>query len=385
MSEVTRRAFVGMAAVAGGAAALGPSRPKKAPAGGGAARAVDFTVDGVPFTTAEWADLLARLSAPGRIAGDEYSRGGAVESLEVEFAQLLGKEAAVFMPSGTLANQLAVRKLAGARRRVIVQESSHLYNDTGDCADQLSQLTLLPLAPGKATFSWEDVERALDRTASGRVAAEVGVISIESPVRRLHGETFDFGQMQRVSAEARKRGIGLHLDGARLFVAAAYSGRSPGEYCALFDTVYVSLWKCFSSGGGAVLAGPKALLADMFQLRRMFGGALWNAWPYAAVASHQAEGYLERLTAAVRVSEALIALLSADARFGVERVPGGTSLFRLTPKTPDLAAFRQRLAARGIAVGPADGAGFWLKVNETLQGASAQALAGAFRACLSSV
>lgn len=385
MSEVTRRAFVGMAAVAGGAAGLGPSQPMKAPAGGGAARAVDFTVDGVPFTTTEWADLLARLSASGRIVGDEYSRGGAVESLEVEFAQLLGKEAAVFMPSGTLANQLAVRKLAGARRRVIVQEPSHLYNDTGDCAEQLSQLTLLALAPGKATFSWEDVERALDRTASGRVAAEVGVIAIESPVRRLHGETFDFGQMQRVSAEARKRGIGLHLDGARLFVAAAYSGRSPGEYCALFDTVYVSLWKCFSSGGGAVLAGPKAMLADMFQLRRMFGGALWNAWPYAAVARHQAEGYLERLTAAVRVSEALIALLSADARLGVERVPGGTSLFRLTPKTPDLAAFRQRLAARGIAVGPADGAGFWLKVNETLQGASAQTLAGAFRACLSSV
>jgi threonine aldolase len=388
MSEVTRRAFVGMTAVAGGmgvAAAAGSGAPKKPPARGRAAGAVDFTVDGFPFTTVEWADLLARLASSGAIAADEYSRGGEVEALEAHFAGLLGKEAAVFMPSGTLANQLAVRKLAGARRRVIVQEPSHFYNDTGDCAEQLSQLALLPLAPGKATFSWEDAERALERTASGRVATEVGVISIESPVRRLHGEAFDFEEMRRISAEARKRGIALHLDGARLFVAAAYSGRPPAEYAALFDTVYVSLWKCFSSGGGAMLAGPKALLADMYQLRRMFGGALWNAWPYAAVARHQAEGYLERLTAAVRVSERLIALLSADARFGVERVPSGTSLFRLAPRAEDLAAYRERLAARGIAVALPDGGGFWLKVNETLAGAAPEALAAAFRGALPSV
>ena len=90
----------------------------------------------------------------------------------------------------------------------------------------------------------------LERTASGRVAAQVGAISIESPVRRLHGETFDFGEMQRISGEARKRGIGLHLDGARLFIASAYSGRAPAEYAALFDTVYVSLWKSFNAASG---------------------------------------------------------------------------------------------------------------------------------------
>jgi threonine aldolase len=385
MNDVTRRAFVGMAAVAGGIAAGGPAAPTKTPAPGRGSGAVDLTVDGVPFTTEEWADLLARLAKAGGIAADEYSRGGAVEALETQFAGLLGKEAAVFMPSGTLANQLAVRRLAGARRRVLVQDASHLYNDTGDCAEQLSQLTLLPLVPGKATFSWDDVEKALERTASGRVAAEVGVISIESPVRRLHGEAFDLGEMRRVSAEARKRGIALHLDGARLFVAAAYSGRPPSEYAALFDTVYVSLWKCFSAGGGAVLAGPKAILADMYQVRRMFGGALWNAWPFAAVARHQAEGYLQRLTEAVRASERLIALLASDPRFGVERVPNGTSLFRLSPKAEDLAAYRGRLAARGIAVAPPEGGGFWLKVNETLAGVPAEALAAAFRDALASV
>ena len=105
---------------------------------------------------------------------------------------------------------------------------------------------------------------------SGRVARSPSVVrelhlrlSTIAPVRRLHGEIFDFGQMQRVSAEARRAGIGLHLDGARLFVSCAYSGRSPAEEAAPFDTVYVSLWKCFNAAGGAILAGPREKREDL--------------------------------------------------------------------------------------------------------------------------
>jgi threonine aldolase len=377
VSDWTRRGLIGtgMTALAGGVLAA-----RKAPAESAQGLAVNFLGDGLELPPSAYAELLARLSK--NVKADEYSRGGAVETLEKRFAALLGKEAAVFMPSGTLANHLAVRLLAGSRRRVIVQDVSHLANDSGDCAQQLSQLTLVPLAPGKATFTWEEAAPAIERSAAGRVPTPVGAISIESPVRRLHGETFDFDAMRRIGAEARALGIGLHLDGARLFVASAYSGRPPAEYAALFDTVYVSLWKCFNAGGGAILAGPAKPLADLFQVRRMFGGALWNAWPYAAVAGHYAEGYLGRLQAAVRVSEELLAALSADPRFGVERVPNGTSLFRLTPRVADAGAFRQRLAAKGITIPPPDSGAFWLKVNETLNGASAAGLTEAFRSAL---
>ncbi len=280
------------------------------------------------------------------MATDHYSLGGAIEVLEKQFASLLGKEMAVFMPSGTLANQLAVRALCGGnRRRVLVQEVSHLYNDSGDCAQQLSQLTLVPLAPGKATFTWQDVDAALERSVSGRVPAPVGAISIESPVRRLHHAMFDFDSMQRIAKEARARGIGLHLDGARLFVACAYSGRKPTDYASLFDTVYVSLWKCFNAASGAVLAGPKSLLGEMFHTRRMFGGNLWGAWPFAAVASHYAEGYLDRLTAAVGVAEDVWKRLGSDTAFfdraGTER----------NERAPNHAARRR---PRGLPDAPAD-------------------------------
>lgn len=344
--------------------------------------AVDLTGDGMPLTAGEYAALLARLATQPGVEPDEYSRGGTVAVLEAQFAALLNKESAVFMPTGTLANHIAVRALAGERRRVVVQETSHLYNDSGDCAQQLSQLNLVPLAPGEATFRWEDVEGVLDRTATGRVALSVGAISIESPVRRLHHAAFDFEEMKRVSAKARERGIRLHLDGARLFVAAAYSGRSPAEYAALFDTVYVSLWKCFNAASGAILAGPRSVLDGLHHVRRMFGGALWGAWPHAAVARHYAEGYLGRLREAVAVAEGLLERLAAEPAFAVIRVEDGTSGVRLEVKAADPAAFRARLEARGVTLPPPDAGGFWLRVNETLRGSSPDALAAAFRGAL---
>jgi threonine aldolase len=384
MSEVTRRQFVELGGLAGGGLAAGaaPAGPASNDAGA-RSPGVDLAGDGVPLAPGEYVALLARLTQQPGFEADEYSRGGAVALLEAQFAALLGKETAVFMPSGTLANHLAVRALAGPKRRVVVQEASHLYNDSGDCAQQLSQLNLVPLAPGEATFGWDEVARLLERTASSRVATGVGAISIESPVRRLHHAIFDYDEMKHVSAGARERGIRLHLDGARLFVAAAYSGRSPAEYAALFDTVYVSLWKCFNSASGAILAGPRAVLDDMYHARRMFGGALWGAWPHAAVARHYAEGYLGRLREAASVAEQLLGRLAADPAFKVTRVPNGTSGVRLeVVKSADLPAYAARLRARGITLPPPDGTGFWLRVNETLRGASAATLASAFRAAL---
>jgi threonine aldolase len=380
-SGITRRGFVGLAAAAGGALSATAAEPPEDPQ---RPAPVDLAGDGIPLSPADYAGLLVRLAGAPGIQADEYSRGGAVAALEARFASLLGKETAVFMPTGTLANHLAVRALAGERRRVVVQEQSHLYNDSGDCAQQLSQLTLLPVAPGEATFRWEDVQRALERTATGRVAVSVGAVSIESPVRRLHHAAFDFGEMTRISEEARKRGLGLHLDGARLFVAAAFAGRPPAEYAALFDTVYVSLWKCFNAASGAVLAGPRALLDGMFHARRMFGGALWGAWPHAAVARHYADGYYDRLREAVGIADRLLRLLGEEPGFVVTRVPGGTSGVRLEVKTSDLPGFRERIRQRGVTLPAPDGTGFWLRVNETLRGADPAALAAAFRGALGS-
>ena len=190
-------------------------------------QAVNFIYDGSHLSPLEYAHLLSQIAAAAPLRPDVYSNGGVVEDLERAFARWLGTESAVFMPTGTLANQIALRELAGRQRRVIVQAESHIYNDSGDCAQQLSGLNLLPLAPRRAGFTLQEVEEAVRRSRSGRVETDVGVICIESPVRRMDDTVFGFEEMQRIAALARREGIRLHLDGARLFVESAHTGIAP--------------------------------------------------------------------------------------------------------------------------------------------------------------
>ena len=290
-----RRAFLSspLLAAAAGAAAASSDAPRVQAAG-----------DGIEHSPAEYAALLKELSA--HIEPDSYSLGGVVGKLEQAVASALGKETAVWVSTGTLANHLAVRLLAGDKRRVVVQQESHLCNDCGDCCQTLSGLTLLPLAPGNATFTVDDLNREAVRGGSGRVSVPIGAIQIESPVRRKSGEAFDFAEMKRVSAWARERGIGLHLDGARLYLAAAYSGISVREYADLFDTVYISMYKYFNAASGAVLAGPRKLLENLFHPRRMFGNGLHRVWPFAAVALHFFDGFPERFAQAVATSTSTV-------------------------------------------------------------------------------
>jgi threonine aldolase len=334
-------------------------------------RRVHFRSDGLALSPAEYANLLAWLARNDGIAADEFSRDGAVARLEERMADLLGKEMALFLPSGTLANHLALRVLAQHGRRVLVQRESHIYNDSGDCAQELSGLNLIPLAPGRATFDVAEVAAEMERAEAGRVVTPVGVISIESPVRRLAGEVFDFAEMQRIAAFARKHRIGLHLDGARLFLGSPYTGIMPETYTALFDTVYVSLYKYFNAAGGAVLAGPRDLLADLYQQRRMFGGSLRQAWPCAAVALHYLDGFGERFGEAVKAAETLFRAIGEQERCQVLRSSAGTNVVQLRVRGGDAAGLPERLLASGVSIRPAlqstaDGALFELITNETI-------------------
>ena len=347
--------------------------------------AADFTGDGINLTTKEYGQLLAQLTEKDTLKPDNYSIGECVEELEIKFAKLLGKEAAVFMPTGTLANHLAIRSLAGNNKRAIVQQESHVYNDTGDSTQILSNLNLIPLAPNKATFTAEEVDAVVKKTESGRVASKVGVISIESPVRRKQGEVFEYEQMKQIATYAKANDIKMHLDGARIFLATPYTGVTVTEYASLFDTVYVSLYKYFNAASGAILAGPKNLIAPMYHTRRMFGGGLHQAWPYAAVANYYLDGFTERFAKAVAVSEELIKKLSANSRFEIYRIASGTNIFRLTVKGMEAKTFAENLKSNRIiarAGGPTPN-DLILQVNESLLNSTAAELESIFIKSLS--
>jgi threonine aldolase len=388
MSQLPRRRFLQTGSVGLGAAFLAPV----AAAGGSGytpapatdSRRVRMTGDGLGLTPAEQGRLLTRMAEEGRIERDSYSNGGVVQALEEQFAQVLGKERAVFMPTGTLANHLAVRSLAGpGGGRAIVQAEAHLYNDSGDCVQTLSAIPLIPLAPGGSTFTLEQVKETVERTRGGRVSRPVSVISIETPVRRRSGETFDPAELTRIAAYAHGEGIRLHLDGARMFLQSAYTGMDVAELARPFDTVYVSLYKYFNAASGAILAGPAALLDGMFHARRMFGSGLPGAWPFAAVALNFLPGFIDRFGNAVRISESFIAAVNEHDAFRVERMDGGTNLFRLTVHGADPETFRRRLREREVDLGGvrADGR-FMVGVNETWNRATADELTHRFRSAL---
>jgi threonine aldolase len=350
-------------------------------------RSVQFRSDGLGLSPAAYAGLLVEIAETRGIAADDYSRDGVVAELEARMAALLGKEAAIFLPTGTLANHLAVRLLAREGRRVLVQQESHLWNDEGDCTTQLSGLTLVPLAPGRATVTLAEVEAAVTGAPEMRVAVPVGAISLETPVRRVAGEAFDPAELQAISAFARREGIGLHLDGARLLLEAAYTGIAPAETAALFDTVYVSLWKYLNAASGAVLAGPRALIDNLHHQRRMFGGSLPHAWPYAAVALHCLDGFAERFAKAVSAADVLFIALAERPRVAIERSLSSTNVTIMRVSGKSAASLQQRLAARGITIRPArrcsaSDAEFALYTNETILRRPLPEITGGFIAAL---
>src|SRR5262245_38312893 len=379
-----RRRFLQLGALGAGAAIGGPASAVTAVthASDGVADGEDRTVrlvgDGVGLRPPQYASLLNRLLDERKMVPDSYSLGGVVEELEEACARVLGKERAIFMPTGTLANHMAVRALAGGPSRVIVQEDSHFYQDEGDCAQTLSNLTLIPLAAGKATFSADDVQHVLEQTKGARVVSRVSVIAVETPVRRKQGERFDDAELAKIIALARREGIKLHLDGARLFLQAAYTGQSVADFARPFDTVYVSMYKYFNAASGAILAGPDDVIDGMYHGRRMFGGGLSSVWPFAMVALHYLNGFSERYRQAVRTSEEWIRALAKQDRFTITRVPLGTNLFRLQVRGTDAAALQKRLAARGVMLAAPQKDTFLIGVNETINRTTAAALTEAF-------
>ena len=348
--------------------------------------AVVFFGDGEPKTPES---MIARLSEIARrrgIAADDYSRGGVVGELETALADKLGKEAAVFMPTGTLANHLAIRLLRAGKPRAIVQEQSHLYRDTGDAVQQLSGVNLAPLAPSRPYFTLDEVRSAVEESEGGRVRAPVGALMIESPVRRRHGQIMPLDEMRRVTDFCADKGIPTHLDGARLFMMSAATGVSPAEYSAMFDTVYVSLYKYFGAPFGAMLAGSAEFCRDLFHHRRMFGGGLSGAALAAALALDGMDGFEQRFADAMRKAGKLFDELNRMPGFSVIPYENGSNIFRLTlPTGADGAGFAERLAEFGVFARPdsdedeGNRSSIHLTVNTTILRQTNEWIASAFR------
>ena len=221
------------------------------------------------------ADLLATI--PPDTQTDRYGDGGVVTELESEVMLVLGKPAAVFLPSGTMAQQAVLRVHADRRqRRVIVfHPACHIDTHEGRGYERLHQLTGRPAGERDRLLTVADLDQ---------VAEPAGALVIELPQRDLGGQQPDWAGLQAQAGWARERGAAAHLDGARLWESAAGYGKPRADVAALFDTVYVSFYKGLGALPGCCVAGPEDIIAEVREWRRRMGGTLFGLWPNAASA-----------------------------------------------------------------------------------------------------
>jgi len=238
-------------------------------------------------------EAMRRAMAAAPVGDDVYREDPTINSLQEKVADMLGKEAALFVPSGTMSNQLCLRTLTRMGDEVIVHEDAHVLHYEGGSAAALSALQLRPIAGALGVLPVEAVERAI--RPAGEHFARTGAVEMENTHNRCGGTIWPLEQMEAVAAVARSRGIGVHLDGARIWNAHKATGIPLPAYATAADSVSV----CFSKGLGApvgsALAGTRAFVEEARNNRKRFGGAMRQAGILAAGALYGLEHNFDRL------------------------------------------------------------------------------------------
>jgi threonine aldolase len=287
-------------------------------------------------------DLLATI--PPGTAVDRYGDGGVVTDLERASAELLGMPAAVYLPSGTMAQQAVLRVHAGRRGRttVVFHPECHLDQHEGRALERLHGLVGRPVG---------DRNRLLELDDLTEVAEAPAALVIELPQRDLGGRLPDWEDLGAQIAWARERGAAAHLDGARLWEASAGYGRSPAEIAALFDTAYVSFYKGIGALPGCCVAGPADVVAEVREWRGRMGGTLFGLWPGAASALTCLRRRLPRmpeyLTRAREIADAVRDLPAVTVVPDPPQAPMLHLLLRTSPEA-FAAAARELAADQGL-------------------------------------
>lgn len=235
---------------------------------------------------------MRQVIANAEVGDDVFEEDPSVRALEDEVAALLGKEAALFVSSGTMGNQLAIRCQTRPGDEVIVGEGAHFVWYECGAGAVLSGVQFAVAGSG-GLYTAEDMIEAVKPKAY--YYPRSSLVCVENTHNRGGGRVFPQAEIVRIGRAARDRGLAFHLDAARIWNASVASGLSVGELAGPFDTVSV----CFSKGLGApigsALAGTRALVGDARRLRKMWGGGTRQAGVLAAAASYALAHHRERL------------------------------------------------------------------------------------------
>ncbi len=285
----------------------------------------------------------AMYAAP--LGDDVFGEDPTVNALEEKIASLFGKEAALFCPSGTMTNQIAIRLHTGPQKEVICHQYSHiyLYEGGGIMANSMASVKLLTGDLGKITAS----QVAESINPDDVHAPETTLVSLENTMNKGGGSIYTLDEVRPIQALCQEKGLKLHLDGARLFNALVETGDAPAEWGQLFDTISICLSKGLGCPIGSVLLGSKADIKRARKVRKVFGGGMRQAGFLAAAGIYALDHQVARLKEDHRRARSLGEFLM-KAPYVVEILPVATNIViaRLEGISPE--AYLQELSSKGI-------------------------------------
>ena len=291
-------------------------------------------------------DAMREVMAHAVVGDDVLGDDPTVRELEQRTAALLGKEAAVFVPSGTMANQLAIRSLTRPGDAILLDANAHIYCYEAGAPAALAGVQVSLLDGARGQFTAAQLEAALPPRDDH--FAPPSLVCIENTHNRGGGSVWPLEQIESVTAAARGHGLSLHLDGARLWNASVASGVSEAEYASHFDTVSV----CFSKGLGApvgsILAGTADVIAKARFYRKQQGGAMRQVGIIAAAARHALEHNRSRLADDHANGRALANGLAKLPGLEVDAAGVETNMVFIGTGDRDAGALAKRLEELGV-------------------------------------
>jgi threonine aldolase len=311
-----------------------------------ATEVVDLRSDTVTRPTPAMREAIAR--AP--VGDDQYGEDETMNQLQQRVALLLGKPAALWLPSGTMANQVALRALTRPGDDVVVSRECHAvwHEGGGSGANAGVQLTEIGQ---DGSFSADQLGASI-KPRGHVVYPPTTLVEVENTHNRSGGRIFPQPEVERICALARERSIATYLDGARLWNAAVASGRTMADLAAPFDLVSVALSKGLGCPGGTLLAGSRESIASAIRHRRMLGGAMRQVGFYAAAGLHALDHHVERLADDHRNARLLADLLARDGTYLIDQASVQTNIvvFKVPDGGPPTAEIVERARGKGVLV-----------------------------------